>query len=89
MLVFVILGNPTPEALTSQRFPPVLAGHQPALPNGAGTGSVGIIYFGAHGTGHLIVTGVYTIAGIIVAIAGSIRYQRSAIASHHANGAQR
>jgi hypothetical protein len=79
VLVFVILGNPSAGgAFQPPLLPPFWRTLAYALPNGAGTDSVRrIVYFGANGTvSHLILIGVYVLAGAIITLAGSLLHLR-------------
>jgi hypothetical protein len=79
ILVFVIIGNPSAGgAYQPALLPPFWRAVSSALPNGAGTDSVRrIVYFGGHDIGgHLIVLASYAVAGVIIAIIGSIIHER-------------
>ena len=83
VLVFVILGNPSAGGpYQAPLLPPFWRAISSALPNGAGTDAVRrIVYFGANGiSGDLIVIGIYALAGVIVALAASIGFERHATA---------
>jgi len=89
VLVFVILGNPSAGgAYQAPMIPPFWRAISTALPNGAGVDSVRrIVYFGSHGiVGHLIVIGIYAVAGAGIAI-GASRIQRRRVVGGQPDGA--
>ena len=79
ILFFVIIGNPSAGgAYQPALLPPFWRAVSSALPNGAATDTVRrIVYFGGHDIGgHLIVLASYAVAGVVIAIIGSIIHER-------------
>ncbi len=79
ILFFVILGNPSAGgAYQPALLPPFWRAISSALPNGAAVDSVRrIVYFGGYDIGgHLIVLASYAVAGVVIAIIGSIIHER-------------
>lgn len=79
ILVFVVIGNPSAGgAYQPALLPRFWRAISSALPNGAGAGTVRrIVYFGGHDLGgHLIVLAGYAVAGVVIAIIGSIIHER-------------
>ena len=92
ILVFVIFGNPSAGgAYQPAPLPPFWRAISSALPNGAATDSVRrIVYFGGHDIGgHLIVLASYAVAGVVIAIIGSIIHGRRSITSARFTGPHR
>lgn len=78
ILFFVILGNPSAGgAYQPALLPPFWRAISSALPNGAATDAVRrIVYFGGYDIGgHLIVLASYAVAGVVIAIIGSIIHE--------------
>ena len=78
ILFFVILGNPSAGgAYQPALLPPFWRAISSALPNGAATDAVRrIAYFGGYDIGgHLIVLASYAVAGVVIAIIGSIIHE--------------
>ena len=79
VLVFVIAGNPSASgAYQTALLPPFWRAISYALPTGAATDAVRrIVYFGGNGiTIHLLVISAWLIAGVTVAMIGSLRNDR-------------
>ncbi len=79
VLVFVVAGNPSAGgAYQSALLPGLFREIGSAIPNGAGVDTVRrIVYFHGNGiTGHLLVICAWIVAGIAVALLGSLRYDR-------------
>lgn len=79
ILFFVILGNPSAGgAYQPALLPPFWRAISSALPTGAATDAVRrIVYFGGDDIGgHLIVLASYAVAGVVIAIIGSIIHER-------------
>jgi hypothetical protein len=82
-LFFVVIGNPSAGgAYQPALLPPFWRAISSALPAGAGTDSVRrIVYLGAYNIGgHLIVLASYAVAGVVLAIIGSIIHERGTTA---------
>jgi len=89
---FVIFRNPSAGgAYQPALLPPFWRAISSALPNGAATDSVRrIVYFGGHDIGgHLIVLASYAVAGVVIAIIGSIIHERRSITSARFTGPHR
>jgi hypothetical protein len=89
ILFFVILGNPSAGgAYQPALLPPFWRAISSALPTGAGTDAVRrIVYFGAYDIGgHLVVLACYAVAGVVLAIIGSIIHERGTTAGQPGRG---
>jgi hypothetical protein len=89
ILFFVILGNPSAGgAYQPALLPPFWRAISSVLPASAGTDSVRrIVYFSADDIGgHLIVLASYAVAGVVLAVIGSIIHERRTTAGQPSRG---